>query len=254
MARRSAATASFSACRSFRLRLSMLPGKCETFGRRAPTFRSFGFAYGFIYLIHRFAVAGIDDPGPRTRTAGITDAGYSSTTFLWKGNVGSIDPIMKIRFSLWILLVLALLGLTNIGAQTTELTSATSDGPIFKNLADLKWDKIIPDLGEISPEICFLRVDPKTHATSLLIRTSKAIHVRKHWHTANESHTMISGKAILACEGKRAELSPGGFNYMPAKMVHEAWLPANSLTFITVDGPWDVDWVEGPPTAADLTK
>jgi hypothetical protein len=49
-------------------------------------------------------------------------------------------------------------------------------------------------------------------------------------------------------------VSPGGFNYMPAKMVHEAWLPANSLTFITVDGPWDVNWVEGPPTAADLTK
>ena len=161
---------------------------------------------------------------------------------------------MKTRFALSILLALAFLTLTNIGAQTIEPTSAASDGPIFKNLAELKWDKIIPDLGESSPEICFLRVDPKTHAASLLIRTSKAIHVRKHWHTANESHTMISGKAVLACEGKRAELSPGGFNYMPAKMVHEGWLPANSLTFITVDGPWDVNWVDGPPTAADLTK
>jgi len=161
---------------------------------------------------------------------------------------------MKTRFSLWTFLVLALLGLTNSRAQTTEPTSAMSDGPIFKNVSDLKWDKILPDLGENSPEICFLRVDAKTHAASLLIRTSKAIHIRKHWHAANESHTMISGKAVLACEGKRAELSPGGFNYMPAKMVHEAWLPANSLTFITVDGPWDVNWVEGPPTAADLTK
>jgi len=161
---------------------------------------------------------------------------------------------MKTRFALSILLALAFLALTSIGAQTIEPTSAASDGPIFKNLAELKWDKIIPDLGESSPEICFLRVDPKTHATSLLIRTSKAIHVRKHWHTANESHTMISGKAVLACEGKRAELSPGGFNYMPAKMVHEVWLPANSLTFITVDGPWDINWVEGPPTSADLTK
>ena len=173
----------------------------------------------------------------------------------WKSPMPShIGRIMKKRLSLLILPALAILALTNIRAQTTEPTSATSDGLIFKNVSDLKWDKILPDLGENSPEICFLRVDPKTHATSLLIRTSKAIHIRKHWHTANESHTMISGKAILACEGKRAELSPGGFNYMPAKMVHEAWLPANSLTFITVDGPWDVNWVEGPPTAADLTK
>jgi mannose-6-phosphate isomerase-like protein (cupin superfamily) len=161
---------------------------------------------------------------------------------------------MKTRLSFWILFALVIAALTQTPAQSPEPATGAGDTPIFKNLSDLKWDKIIPDLGESSPEICFLRVDPKTQATSLLIRTSKAIHVRKHWHTANESHTMISGKAVLACERKRVELSPGGFNYMPAKMVHEAWLPANSLTFITVDGAWDVNWVEGPPTAADLTK
>jgi len=63
---------------------------------------------------------------------------------------------------------------------------------------------------------------------------------------------MINGTAKFACEGKKVELGPGGFNFMPTKMVHEAWLPANSLTFITVDGAWDVNWVEGPPTKADL--
>ena len=161
---------------------------------------------------------------------------------------------MKTRFALSILLALALLALTNLRAQTTEPMAAMSDGPIFKNVSDLKWDKILPDLGENSPEICFLHIDPKTHATSLLIRTSKAIHVRKHWHTANESHTMIIGMATLACDGKKFDLNPGGFNFMPAKMVHEAWLPTGSLTFITVDGAWDINWVEGPPTAADLTK
>jgi hypothetical protein len=48
MARRSAATASFSARRCVWVRVSMCLGKCEIFGRRAPTFRSLGFAYGFI--------------------------------------------------------------------------------------------------------------------------------------------------------------------------------------------------------------
>jgi quercetin dioxygenase-like cupin family protein len=137
--------------------------------------------------------------------------------------------------------------------QTNEAASGpTANAPDFKNLADLKWDKIIPDLGENSPEICILHVDAKTGATSLLIRTPKAIHVRKHWHTGNETHTMINGVATFACDSKKFELSPGGFNFMPAKMVHEAWLPANSLTFITVDSAWDVNWVEGPPTKADL--
>jgi mannose-6-phosphate isomerase-like protein (cupin superfamily) len=130
----------------------------------------------------------------------------------------------------------------------------TANAPLFRNLSDLKWEKILPDLGENSPEICFLHVDPTTHATQLLIRAPKAIHIRKHWHSANETHMIITGTVTFECEGKRAELGPGSFNYMPAKTVHEAWLPGDSLTFITVDGPWDVNWVEGPPTAADLTK
>ena len=164
---------------------------------------------------------------------------------------------MKMKLSLAIVAAalsgFALIGRTaEPGATVASQTAASA--PEFKNLSDLKWDKILPDLGADSPEISILHVDPTTHATSLLIRTPKAIHVRKHWHTANESHTMIIGTATLACDGKKSEIGPGGFNFMPAKMVHEAWLPTNSLTFITVDGAWDINWVEGPPTAADLTK
>ena len=162
---------------------------------------------------------------------------------------------MKMKLSLAIVVV----ALTSFGlnrpAEANEMTGATTaNTPAFKNLSDLEWDKILPDFGADSPQISILHVDPTTHATSLLIRTPKAIHVRKHWHTANESHTMIIGTATLACDGKKSEMGPGGFNFMPAKMVHEAWLPTNSLTFITVDGAWDIHWVEGPSTAADLTK
>jgi mannose-6-phosphate isomerase-like protein (cupin superfamily) len=161
------------------------------------------------------------------------------------------------KTSLYLAMIAAVAGFSLSGRAEEKQAGAfdaNASVPVFKNLPDLKWDKILPDLGSDSPEICILHVDPKTHATSLLIRTPKAIHVRKHWHTANESHTVIMGTATLACDGKRAEIGPGGFNFMPAKMVHEAWLPANSLTFITVDGAWDINWVEGPPTAADLMK
>ena len=170
---------------------------------------------------------------------------------------------MKTKLCVAVALGVVGLALRGPGAEPSATVNATvastpgianAEEPIFKKLSDLKWDKILPDLGENSPEICILRVDPKTQATSLLIRTPKAIHVRKHWHTANESHTMINGTATLACEGKRVEIGPGGYNYMPAKMVHEAWLPVGSLTFITVDGAWDINWVEGPPTSADLSR
>jgi quercetin dioxygenase-like cupin family protein len=134
--------------------------------------------------------------------------------------------------------------------------TATTDTPqmIFSNYKDLKWNKILPDLGENSPEICILHVDPNTKATKLLIRTPKGLHIRKHWHSANETHTVLLGNWVFACDGKRIEQGPGSFNYMPAKMVHEAWSSAGALVFITVDGAWDVNWTEGQPTAADLTK
>jgi mannose-6-phosphate isomerase-like protein (cupin superfamily) len=124
--------------------------------------------------------------------------------------------------------------------------------PAFVHYTELTWNEIIPELGLKSPEIAILHVDPTTQATELLIRTPAAIHIRKHWHTANETHTIIRGSAVLACGGQRAELGPGSFNFMPAKMVHEAWLPTGTLTLITVDGPWDIHWVEGAPTADDL--
>ncbi|HEY3177085.1 MAG TPA: AraC family ligand binding domain-containing protein [Candidatus Polarisedimenticolia bacterium] len=140
------------------------------------------------------------------------------------------------------------------GAPFAQEQAAGAAQPMFVKPQDVTWGRILPDLGEASPEIAILRVDPKTQATQLLIRTPKGIHVRKHWHSANETHTMIVGTATFACGDERMEVGPGGFNFMPAKMVHEAWLPAGSLTFITVDGAWDVNWVEGPPTTADLSK
>ena len=127
-----------------------------------------------------------------------------------------------------------------------------SQQPAFLGYRDLTWNRIIPELGAKSPEIAILHVDPTTQATQLMIRTPAAIHVRRHWHTANETHTIIRGTAILECDGQRATLGPGSFNFMPARMIHEAWLPANSLTFITVDRAWDINWVAGPPTAADV--
>src|SRR5438270_13294401 len=126
--------------------------------------------------------------------------------------------------------------------------------PVFSKYDELKWDKILPDLGVNSPEISVLHVDPKTQATKLMIRTPKAIHIRKHWHSANETHTMVIGTATFACDGKRIEQPQGSFNWLPAKMEHEAWTSAGSVTFITTDGAWDVNWIDGAPTAADLTK
>jgi len=119
---------------------------------------------------------------------------------------------------------------------------------------DLKWQTMVPELGNDSPQISILRVDPKTNATQLLIRTPKKMHVPMHWHSANETHTMIQGTAVFEHEGKREQLGPGGFNYIPAKMPHQAWTSEGSVVFITVDAAWDVNWVGNPPGKTDLDQ
>lgn len=124
------------------------------------------------------------------------------------------------RLVMWVAVVLTVNG--RLVAETNEMSHAGAAQAIFTEYREFKWDKILPDLGADSPEICIVHVDPKTQATKLMIRIPKGIHVRRHWHSANETHTILAGKQVYECDGKRVELGPGSFNYLPAKMVHEA--------------------------------
>ena len=117
---------------------------------------------------------------------------------------------------------------------------------------DLQWQSMVPELGADSPQAAILRVDPKTQATQLLIRVPKQMHVPMHWHTANETHTVIKGSWVFEHDGRRHELGPGGFNYLPARTPHQAWASDDALVMITVDSAWDVNWVTGPPSKSDL--
>ena len=138
-----------------------------------------------------------------------------------------------------------------------EPTPAAAEAGHHLNMQfkDLKWNRIVPELGARSSEITILRVDPATQATQLMIRIPKNTHVPKHWHSANETHTVLSGTFVIECEGQRATLGKGSFNYVPKKMAHEAWTTAadGALLFITVDGAWDINWVGGPPKPADFS-
>jgi quercetin dioxygenase-like cupin family protein len=116
----------------------------------------------------------------------------------------------------------------------------------------LQWQPIVPELGADSPQVAILRVDEKTRATQLLIHMPKRMHVPMHWHSANETHTVIRGTMVFEHDGQRHELGPGGFNYVPARTPHQAWSTDDALVFITVDAGWDVNWINGPPTRSNL--
>jgi quercetin dioxygenase-like cupin family protein len=107
---------------------------------------------------------------------------------------------------------------------------------------DMKWEP----LGD-GADISILYTNPTTQATYLVIRAPANAHVPRHWHTSNESITVLKGTFVVTHDGskEKTELAPGSFAYMPAKMIHEAWTKGEGATyFITVDGKWDVNFVK----------
>lgn len=150
------------------------------------------------------------------------------------------------------LIVAALIATWPALAQTPSTSSPSADRLLNIKFPDVKWEKADPELGEGSPEIAILHVNPETRATQLMIRVPKGFHVPPHWHSANETNTILNGVFIVqGADGGREELGPGSFNYIPRGMVHQAWTKPDegALLFITVDGAWDINWTEGPPTA-----
>ncbi len=146
------------------------------------------------------------------------------------------------------LLISAIAFPPSVLAQTPSHDAST--GPVFLNLKDLKWEKTNPELGDRSPEVSILHEN--LQETELLLHSPKNFHVERHWHSANETITMLHGTFILKHDGsnKRVTLDqPGSFAWMPAKMIHEAWTTPDedALYFITTDGKFDINWVEAPP-------
>ncbi len=158
----------------------------------------------------------------------------------------------------WIVIACAL---ASISGRSSGASGAPHEARMKRamdvHLADVQWTTMFPALGARSPAISILREDPVSHATQLLIRTPRNFHVTRHWHTANETHTIVSGAFVMRCEGGALDtLRAGDFNYVPSRMVHEAWtLPGeDALIFITVDRGWDVHFVGAPPTPLELEK
>lgn len=123
-----------------------------------------------------------------------------------------IDAAEKIRTFVLDTLI-CLTGTVCGGQKNHSELAASPNAPQFMTALyeDLKWQAIVPELGEDSPQFAILRVDPATKATQSLIRTPRKVHVPVHWHSANGTHTIIQGTPTFEQDGKLQLMTPGGF-------------------------------------------
>jgi quercetin dioxygenase-like cupin family protein len=125
---------------------------------------------------------------------------------------------------------------------------------LLANQQNLKWEKMLPDLGQDSPLYSILRIDPTTDATTLLIKFPTTIHIPNHTHEKSETHFLLKGSHLFENNdtGERFDVQAGGYFYLPGKVMHEAWVPAGAEAMIILESGWKVDWLDGAPTAKDL--
>lgn len=155
--------------------------------------------------------------------------------------------------------VVVLLYLSNPGqlvlrAQSEKLPHPSPEAVkqvLSVNPSQLEWTMMVPALGKQSPMRAVIHENPGNHGLQFLIRMPPNFHVPAHFHGVNETHTVIEGTFIVQVNHERTTLGPGGFNYTPAQVVHEAWTPPNEgcLIFVTVDGPYDLFPVTNPAQA-----
>jgi quercetin dioxygenase-like cupin family protein len=77
------------------------------------------------------------------------------------------------------------------------------------NTYNMKWEP----LGDSAFEISILYTNPTTQATYLVIRGPGNQHVPRHWHSSNESITVVKGTFVVAHDGSGDKncASPWGF-------------------------------------------
>lgn len=155
---------------------------------------------------------------------------------------------------IWLMVVLGLVNLSVRADTPSAHEEHSTDRMTITRYADLKWEKMLPKLGESSPEMSVLHEFRTTKGVQILLRTPKAIHIRKHWHSSDESVLVLKGAAAFGSGETRVLSGGGSLAVMPAKMVHEAWFAAGAMILITSSGAWDIHWTEGEPTEADIIK
>jgi hypothetical protein len=112
----------------------------------------------------------------------------------------------------------------------------------------VQWGPAPPAL-PAGAQISVLEGDPAQKGTiTLRLRFPADYAIPAHWHSMTERVTVLSG-ALYVGMGDNLDrqasqpLDPGGYVSLPAKMHHFAWTKAPTVVQISLEGPFDIFYV-----------
>ena len=112
----------------------------------------------------------------------------------------------------------------------------------------VNWGPAPPAL-PAGAQISVLEGDPgQKGAITLRLQFPANYTVPPHWHSMTERVTVLSGALHVGMgdtlDRQRSQaLQPGGFVSLPAKMHHYAWTTTPTVVHITLEGPFDIFYV-----------
>jgi quercetin dioxygenase-like cupin family protein len=124
----------------------------------------------------------------------------------------------------------------------------TSDNQSFVNPKDIKWADAPPSLPK-GGKVAVLRGDPGQSGPFVIrLEAPAGYRIPPHWHSQDESLTVISGTFYLGAgdkvePGKAHALGAGGFHFLPAKAHHYAFTKTRAVVQVNGNGPFDVTYI-----------
>jgi quercetin dioxygenase-like cupin family protein len=122
------------------------------------------------------------------------------------------------------------------------------EGDGFVNSKDIKWGPAPPAIPQ-GAKIAVLQGDPfKSGPFVMRLKVPAGYKIPPHWHTQDESLTVISGSFYFGT-GDKAETSnaptitAGAFHYLSGKHHHYLVAKTPSVIQINGNGPFDVTYI-----------
>jgi quercetin dioxygenase-like cupin family protein len=139
--------------------------------------------------------------------------------------------------------LLILLGAVAAVGEPVPTHAADTAEMITLNPQTMKFTPI-PDMPSCT-SAAILRGNPRSGPAWVLLKLASGCRVPWHWHTANETLLVISGRGTLAMkDGPPLQFAPGAYASLPSHHVHQASCSRACLLFNGADAAFDIHYVD----------
>ena len=144
-----------------------------------------------------------------------------------------------------------------LGAMATLVESVPTHAKDTEEMITLNPQTLkftpIPDMPGCA-SAAILRGNPRWGAAWVLLKLASGCRVPWHWHSANETLVVISGRGALSMkDGPPLQFAPGAYASLPSHHQHQANCTRTCLLFNGADAAFDIHYVDakGEEISAD---